>query len=30
MFDPGYIVNRVIVYVICGLLGAVLWHWRRK
>lgn len=30
MPDLEYIANRVIVYVICGLLGAALWQWRRK
>lgn len=30
MIDIQYIVNRVVVYIICGLLGAFLWQSRRK
>lgn len=30
MLDLEYIINRGLVYVICGLLGIILWQWRRK
>lgn len=30
MFDLEYIANRVLLYIICGLLGVIFWQWRRK
>ena len=30
MINIEYILSRVAVYVLCGLIGAVLWHKRKK
>lgn len=30
MIDLTYIVNRVLVYVICGIIGAIIWQSKRK
>ena len=30
MFDIKYILSRVAVYVLCGLIGSVLWRKKRK
>lgn len=29
MIDLTYIVNRVLVYVICGIVGVILWHHKK-
>lgn len=30
MIDLTYIVNRVLVYLICGIVGAILWQHHKK
>lgn len=30
MINLDYIANRVLAYIICGLVGFIFWKWRRR